>query len=146
MADDEDTDELAEVRKLKHMSTTLDKLKKGLQQSTRPSGRAMEHFNKARRTLMAPFHQDDENYGFYHALVSCHTAVDAMKDEPVDLGVEEYLEAVRGALDIDGLEDPDDGGLLMVKARNMTRDEKEKFSHAVDTLATAFTIGYFSNE
>lgn len=141
----DDLDEEAEIRKLKRMGKTLDKLKEGLQQAMQqPSGHAMQHWNAARRALMAPFHDDDENYGFYHALAHCDTALSALKEEPSDLDVEEFLAVIRKALDTQGLEDTEGDGLYLVKARDMTRDEKQHFSDAVEHLATKFTIEYFS--
>lgn len=104
----------------------------------------MEHFGKARRALMAPFHRDDENEGFAGAMRECSQATRQLKTETVSDDARDLLAIVTKTLDYTGLVDPDGrDDMPLVKARQMTREQKEGFSRAVDALATHFWFQHF---
>jgi hypothetical protein len=111
-------------------------------------GYQMQHFTAARRALMPPFHRDDENEGFCGAMAECRLAIRRFKVDTVSADAQDSLAVIMSALDVTGLVDPPGGrhGLAIVKARQMTRQEKSDFSQAVDALATYFWFQCFAPE
>jgi hypothetical protein len=89
-------------------------------------GYQMQHFTAARRALMPPFHRDDENEGFCGAMAECRLAIRRFKVDTVSADAQDSL--------------------AIVKARQMTRQEKSDFSQAVDALATYFWFQCFAPE
>jgi hypothetical protein len=103
-------------------------------------GRQMEHFGKARRALMAP-HPEGENQAFAHAFHACHTALspsfdDARIDEEE---TRDSLATVRSLMDSKRrAATVSERGALYDAACSLTAREREQFADAVDSLASYF--------
>jgi hypothetical protein len=100
-------------------------------------GRQSEHFDNARRALMAP-HREGEAQAFVYAFEACNRALfPSFDDSRVD------DDSARGALA--GLRQLLDrgSGSLAEAARGLSPADREAFSEAVDTLATYFDRAVF---
>lgn len=108
-------------------------------------GRQWEHFANARRALMAP-HRNGEDQAFVDAFHACHRALTpTFDDSRIDdeeartslATVRRLLETPRPAV----VNTP--RGQLDDYARSLTPEEREEFARAVDVLATYFELQVF---
>ena len=102
-------------------------------------GRQSEHFDNARRALMAP-HREGEAQAFVYAFEACNLALFPSFD---DNRLDDEL-AREALVTVRQLIHRGDGSLAEA-ARGLSPAERESFSEAVDTLATYFDRAVFCN-
>lgn len=59
---------------------------------------------------------------------------------PDDLGADGigWIAEIKALMSTEGLSDPNQEGLFLIRAKAMTLDERARFSHLVDELASLF--------
>lgn len=98
---------------------------------------AAEKFDQARRNLMLP-HPDGEEQSLLHAFHECSHGLDEIDRSRLEGNAADWVEELEAFMDTSGLEDPDDKGLWLVKARHLDTDDRIKVSSLIDELADWF--------
>lgn len=98
---------------------------------------AAEKFSTARRNLMLP-HPKGEAQSIMHAFHECSLGLDDIDKSKLDENAATRVRKLEQLMDTSGLEDPDEEGLWVVKARQLTIDEKIELSGLIDELAHWF--------
>ncbi len=93
-----------------------------------------EKLNQARHTLMAP-HPEGEAASFADAFGLCNACRNGL-DQVDDELARDWIKAIRKIMETSGLDDPERRGLYVVRAEQLTLDEKSEFSRIVDELAS----------
>ena len=93
-----------------------------------------EKLNQARHTLMAP-HPEGEAASFADAFEFCDRCRNEL-DQVDDELARDWIKAIRKIMETSGLDDPERRGLYLVRAEQLTLDEKSEFSRIVDELAS----------
>ena len=93
-----------------------------------------EKLNQARRTLMAP-HPEGETASLADAFALCNACRNEL-DQVDDEQARDWIKAIRKIMETSGLDDPERRGLHLVRAEQLTLDEKSEFSRIVDELAS----------
>ena len=96
-----------------------------------------EKFSAARSALILP-HVKGEAMSIAHAFHEMSLGLAGLDRESLDDDVLLWVEELDGLMNADGLEDPDNKGLLAVKAETLTYDEKHLLSQNVDSLCMWF--------
>jgi hypothetical protein len=91
----------------------------------------LEKLEEARRALMAP-HYDSEADSFYRAFELCDRGLHDFDEQDVEGDARSWLATIKHTMDITGISAPDSKWLI--KAKQLTYDEKCDFSNAVDAL------------
>lgn len=101
-----------------------------------------EKLHQARSTLMAP-HPEGEAASFASAFEFCGRCSREL-DQVDDDQARDWIKTIREIMDLDGLIDPERRGLFIVRAEQLTLDEKREFSRVVDELASFLNRRFFS--
>jgi hypothetical protein len=99
-------------------------------------GYPAEKFAAARRTLMAP-HPGGDDRSFAGAFLECDIGLRNVRDDDLDAGSRSWVASIRRLSDTSGVE-PDNRGTALRRAEELSLDEKEEFSTAVNELADWF--------
>lgn len=97
-----------------------------------------EKLHEARSALMAP-HPQGETESFVEAFHECDLAFHQLDVNMVeDEHALEWIGTIRRLIDTSSLQDPSDKGLWLIRAEQLTLEEKIEFARAVDELASWF--------
>ena len=103
-----------------------------------------EKLHQARHTLMAP-HPGGEAASFAGAFELCGRCRNEL-DQVDDDQACHWIETIRKIMDTSGLDDPEHRGLFIVRAEQLTLDEKTEFSRVVDELASWVNEKFYSGD
>ncbi len=97
-----------------------------------------EKFSVARSSLMLP-HPRGEAASITDAFHSCLLGLAGLDKSTLDDDARRWVTDLDALMNTDGLEDPDGNtGLLMVKAKMLTEEQKSQLSLIIDSLAVWF--------
>jgi hypothetical protein len=96
-----------------------------------------EKFAAARRHLMAP-HPKGEADSFRAAFLECNLGLKDFRTEDLDDDARRWVSTIRELMDTTGIDDPQQRGTWILKAEQLTVEEKYSFGTAVDELAHWF--------
>jgi hypothetical protein len=96
-----------------------------------------EKLSAARSCLMLP-HPGGEADSIVCAFIEISLGLDGLNKNNLVGSLREWVEKLEEYMNTDGLEDPSERGLYLIKAEQFTTDEKIEISRLVDELASWF--------
>ncbi|MBK5275849.1 MAG: hypothetical protein JJE30_12455 [Desulfuromonadales bacterium] len=96
-----------------------------------------EKFSVARHSLMLP-HPKGEAESIMHAFHECSLGLHDVDRDSLDDDARKWVHELEELMNTGGLEDPTSKGLWVIKAEQLTIDNKFRLSHIVDELACWF--------
>jgi len=104
-----------------------------MQKFTYPS----EKFSVARSSLMLP-HPRGEAASIASAFHECSLGLHDVRDEDLDNHARGWVAKLRELMDTSGIQDPTGRGMWLIKAEQLSEEEKFELSRIVDELAHWF--------
>jgi len=98
---------------------------------------AAEKFSVALHCLMLP-HPDGEAESIMNAFNECSLGLENLDRDGIEEITLKNIEMLEELMNTEGLEDPSNKGLHLVKAEQLSIDDKLKLSRIVDDLAYWF--------
>jgi hypothetical protein len=83
---------------------------------------------------MAP-HVDDEASSHVGAFDECSLALKELPNEELDESARSWIATIVRTMDTTGIEDPSGRGIWAIRAEQLSIEEEQEFSRAVDGLA-----------
>jgi hypothetical protein len=96
-----------------------------------------EKFAVARSSLMLP-HPRGEAESIAEAFHECSLGLHRLDEDGLDDDARHWIVVLRRLMNTDGLEDPTERGLFLLKAETLTVEDKFELSRVVDELACWF--------
>lgn len=93
-----------------------------------------EKLSAARDFLMPP-HPKSEAYSYAEAFNQCSLALLELRPEDLDSVAHSWVATIERTRDTTDVQNPSGRGTWIVKAEQLSSEEKERFSQAVDHLA-----------
>jgi len=96
-----------------------------------------QKFAAARHSLMLP-HINGEDYSIFNAFHECSVALHKFDKSQLDDNATLWIKRLESLMDVTGISDPHGEGLFLVKAKQLSIEEKIELSHIIDELASWF--------
>ena len=96
-----------------------------------------EKFSTARSSLMLP-HTGGEAQSIMHAFHECSLGLRHADRDGLDSHALDWVRKLEELMNTDGLEDSSGRGLFIIKAEQLSKDEKAEVSRLVNDLANWF--------
>lgn len=96
-----------------------------------------EKLSAARRCLMLP-HPKGEADSIFHAFHECKLGLMGIDINSLDETPRDWIKKLDKLMSTAGLEDPSKRGLWLIKAEQLSTDDKIELSHVIDELAFWF--------
>lgn len=100
-----------------------------------------EKLSEARACLMLP-HIEGEEGSIMHAFHACKRGLDDLEgkgaDQFLDDSAQDWVKAIKALMSTEGIEDEKGEGTWILKARQLTTDDRLQLSRCVDELAHWF--------
>jgi hypothetical protein len=108
-------------------------------------GYQAEKFSAARRNLMLP-HPRGAAQSIAGAFHACWLGLKDLQTDNLDEGVQNWLEKLEDLMDTSGIEDTSGRGKWVLKAEQLTEEQKLELSRVIDELAHWFTREFWQKD